>query len=102
AANRRIGPHVTTEQWGESSQRVDATRWHPEWPLSARHRAGLLHSSRPCRPRGHPPNSSISPYLVISPKADLALHPSPLVSESDPARTSYSGCDVIGHPNTSR
>src|SRR5438876_624960 len=50
-----------------------ATRRHPGWPLSTRRRAGLLHPSRPCPPRDHPPNVSIGPYLVIRPEADLAL-----------------------------
>src|SRR2546421_2508584 len=54
-------------------RRITLTRRHPGWPLSARHHAGLLHPSRPCPPRDHPPNGSIGPCLVIRPEADLAL-----------------------------
>src|SRR5438094_4843068 len=50
-----------------SRRRAIPTRRHSEWSLSARHRAGLLHPSRPCPPRDHPPNRSIGPCLVIRP-----------------------------------
>src|SRR5262249_59929783 len=58
---------------GTVSAGAGAPRRHPGRPLSARQRAGLLRPSRPCPPRGHPPNLSIGPYLVIRPEADLAL-----------------------------
>src|SRR6185503_2997702 len=61
------------EEKGDFSSRAAATRRHAGWSLSARHRAGLLHPSRLCPPRDHPPNASIGPCLVIRPKADLAL-----------------------------
>src|SRR5207245_11108900 len=61
------------EEQGGSRETGQLTRRHPGRPLSARYRAGLLHPSRPCPPRDHPPSGSIGPCLVIRPKADLAL-----------------------------
>src|SRR5207249_4037649 len=63
-------------------RRITLTRRHPGWPLSERYHAGLLHPSRPCPPRDHPPNGSIGPCLVIRPEADLAL----VARDSDPAQ----------------
>jgi len=66
-------PTTATQREGGSQWTGRATRRHPGWPLSTRRRAGLLHPSRPCPPRDHPPNVSIGPYLVVRPEADLAL-----------------------------
>src|SRR5215813_14433512 len=56
----RLLPWMDAQTWGARGRL-------PEWPLSARHHAGLLHPSRPCPPRDHPPSGSIGPYLVIRP-----------------------------------
>src|SRR5438067_8075848 len=61
------GDAARMERARGSRRRVIPTRRHSEWSLSARHRAGLLHPSRPCLPRDHPPNRSIGPCLVIRP-----------------------------------
>src|SRR5438445_11463689 len=70
------------EEQGGSRETGQLTRRHPGRPLSARYHAGLLHPSRPCPPRDHPPNGSIGPCLVIRPEADLAL----VARDSDPAQ----------------
>src|SRR5258708_34848442 len=70
SGRRCAGP---TQRAGGRRERVSSTHPHAGRPLSARHRAGLLRPSRPCSPRDHPPNSSIGPYLVVRPEADLAL-----------------------------
>src|SRR5262245_17248890 len=46
------GDSAPTERARRSQGRVTGTRRHPEWPLSACHHAGLLHSSRPCLAEG--------------------------------------------------
>ena len=77
-------PRDRSARWArrESKDGSSLTRRHPEWPLSARYRAGLLHPSRLCPPRDHPPSGSIGPCLVIRPKADLAL----VAHDPDPAQ----------------
>src|SRR5438552_19032770 len=93
------------EEQGGSRETGQLTRRHPGRPLSARYRAGLLHPSRPCPPRDHPPSGSIGPCLVIRPKADLALvarDPAQLVPAPPPASGRMTGVPYMARVTYTR